>query len=227
VSNFWGPLHYVELRNAATKQVADSRSFYPSLEISTSDDGWTCSRGLCVKDWKTLCEAAAHFGEASNLCDQVTTWAKKYSLLSDWFLDATWLNVCIWCHADENHKSLLFTLPGIYVVTEKGRAASGTGLLTTTRHQPELLPRGAAAAVPLVPPYNPVATTRAEYRKRIDGIIRNYCPARLRDPPLEQRRTSGGGLSVISGSTVCQKLMFMAQQPCRKLKFLAYPTEPF
>ena len=63
--------------------------------------------------------------------------------------------------------------------------------------------------------------------RKLNQGIGLLASARLRDPPLEQRRTSGGGLSVISGSTVCQKLMFMAQQPCRKLKFLAYPTEPF
>jgi hypothetical protein len=187
------------LRELGRKMLPHDNSDFPPVVITTEIENGFSSRVHYVEDWRSLTEAAAHFSAAEMLRAKLSSWAEKYSLASQWFLDAAWRMICHWFKSADTPKQLIWRLPAIFAVrVDGGKQLSGLGFPGNNKFRPYLVPPGIRAEIPALPPYDPVGMTRSEYLDRVHWLAAEYCELqeagykKLNLVPTRQLRAKSG-----------------------------------
>src|ERR1019366_3874613 len=164
------------LRELGRIMLPHDNSDFPPVVITTEIENGFTSRVHYIEAWRSLTEAAVHLSAAELLRATLSSWAEKYSLESQWFLDAAWRMICHWFETADIPEKLIFRLPSVFGIdVDGGRQIAGLGFEGNSKLRPHFLSPDIRAEIPALPPYDPVAMTRTEYLRRVRGLAAAYC----------------------------------------------------
>ena len=177
-----------ELKRIGKELLPLDHADFPALIIETRSDRCVTRRIHYVRDWASLSIAAEHFPAAEKLRTTILDWAFKRNLDTEWFLDATYLMLCI---AAGSNGICPWSYGGAFGVVQGGLRVGGPigGQLLRLR---------TSRALPILRPYNPAVQDRDEYLRGVQKQFQLYCDEVEREfrqagfePTIRKRQRSG------------------------------------
>jgi hypothetical protein len=179
---------FAELKRIGKELLPLDHADFPPLIIETRCDSSVTRRLHHVRDWASLCLAAEHFPSAEQLRTTILDWASERNLNAEWFLDATYLMLCI---AAGSPGICSWSYGGAFAVVQGGLRVGGPigGLLLQLKSSKPL---------PVLQSYNPAVQNRDEYLLGVQSEFQLYCDEVEKEfrqagfePAIQKRQRSG------------------------------------